>query len=287
MKKNRQEKQVAVYQKGKVPREVLTLKKDATFEKVASNDVAITRMTLGSQGIDGLHTSKGSIQEYANSELRWPESICTYKRMSLDPTVAAVNNFYNMMIGRAQFKFIPPDYNDDTPFDPDGKDYTEEDVKAAALFLNYCMSNMEGQTWKQFISGIGTYRLYGFSIAEKVWTTVTVGKYKGRKKWKTLAPRSQETVESWVWDKKDPDRLTGVVQKPRALDVERYGVQSAMAVSSKEQRTIDRSKIILFRFDPVKNNPQGTSPLDGCWEAWKYLQLVREYQAIGVAKDMG
>ena len=251
----------------KVPRETLKLKPNV--EKVASNDTGVSRMVMGSQGVDGLRTVNGAIAEQCHTELRWPHSISTYKQMSLDPTISAVNNFYNMMIARAEFKFEAPE------------GASEESV-AATEFLNYCMHNMEGQTWQQFISGIGTYRLFGFSIAEKVWTTVRSGKYKGRLKWKTLAQRSQDTVKEWTWDKNNPDKLTGVIQHSLVMDTARYKHSE-----NKVERKIDRSKIILFRFDPKKNNPQGTSPLDGCWIAWKYLQLVREYQAIGVAKDLG
>jgi len=281
MPRKRRERQVAVYKKGSVPRGTLSL------EKAASNDQAVSRMQLGAQGYDGLRSNYGRLDEFAHAELRWPESICTYKKMSLDPTVSAVNNFYNMMIARAEFEFKAPVYSDEKPFNPEGKNYTQEDVEKAVDFLNYCMSNMQDQTWQQFISGIGTYRIYGFSIAEKLWTTVKNGKYKGRKKWKSLAQRSQETVEAWRWDKTDPDKLSGVVQRPTSFDVERYGTKYSETKASRDQRTIDRGKFLLFRFDPQKNSPQGTSPLNGCWEAWKYLQLVREYQAIGVAKDLG
>lgn len=269
-----------------------------TMEKVASNDVSITRMQLGSQGHDGLRTNYGHVLEHAIIELRWPEAICTYSKMALDPTIAAVNNFYNMMISRAEFKFEAPVLSYDEykeGYEDEGLESLSEaefeaqmkKSKAAARYLNYCKNNMQGQTWNQFISGIGTYRIYGFSIAEKVWTTVPRGKYKGRKKWKSLSQRAQFTVDKWKWDKKDPEKLTGVVQRPTAFDVDRYGTQYSGDHSSEKQRTIDRNKFILFRFDPKVNNPQGTSPLDGCWEAWKYLQLVREYQAIGVAKDLG
>lgn len=243
------------------------------LDKVSSNDQSISRMVLGAQGIDGLKTVNGSIQEHCHRELRWPNSIATYKSMSLDPTVAAVNNFYNMMIARAEFKFVAPKQEDGT---------VKPDVQDATDFLNWCMLNMDDQTWQQFISGIGTYRTFGFSLAEKLWTTVKTGKYKGKKKWKSLAHRSQETVERWEWSKSDPDKLTGVVQKAQCVDTERYG-----HTLRNPERKIDRGKLLLFRFDPKNNNPQGTSPLDGCWEAWKYLNLVREYQAVGVAKDMG
>lgn len=265
----------------KAPREKLTL------DKASSQDLGVSRMTLGAKGYDGLKSNYGKINESANAELSWPASICTYNRMSLDPTIAAVQNFYNMMISRAEFDFSVPEYTEDNPFNPEGKSYTQEDVIESAKYLNYCMSNLQGQTWQQFISGIGTYRIFGFSVAEKVWTTVKSGKYKGRKKWKSLSQRSQETIEAWSWDKTDPDLLSGVIQKASCFDVDRYGTSYSQGKASREDRTIPRGKFLLFRFDPKNNNPQGTSPLNGCWEAWKYLQLVREYQAVGVAKDLG
>ncbi|MCP4392705.1 MAG: hypothetical protein GY804_00265 [Alphaproteobacteria bacterium] len=259
-------KEIPVHIKGKV-RQTLSL------EKKSSNDVGVSRLALGAKGYDGLRTVHGRVVEHLHPELRWPLSIITYRAMELDPTIAAINNFYDMMISRADFKFVAPVQEDGT---------VKAEVQAATDFLNYCMINMEDQTWQQFISGVGTYRIYGFSIAEKVWTTVKRGKYKGRLKWKALAQRSQETVKEWRWDKNNPDLLTGVIQRSEAMDATRY-----KQADFKGEREIDRSKFILFRFDPKKNNPQGTSPLDGAWKAWKYLNLVQEYQAVGIAKDLG
>jgi len=253
-------KSVAVYHKPK--RETLSL------EKKASNDVPVSRLQMGAQGYDGLRTMNGAITENCHYDLKWPQCINTYQQMALDPTVAAVLNFYNMMIARATFQFEAPANASD-------------EVKAATEYLNYCMTNMEDQTWQQFLSSVGTYRVFGFSIAEKLWTTVTNGKYKGKLKWKRLAPRSQDTVDHWEWDRVDPERLTGVVQKVTNLDNKRYN----NAIGGTEKK-IDRNKFLLFRFDPKKDNPQGSSPLDGCYIAWKYLCAVREYQAIGIAKDM-
>ncbi len=266
-------KEIPVHSKGKIPREKLTL------DKKASNNIGVSRMVLGAQGIDGLRTVHGKVNEHLHPELRWPVSIVTYRAMSLDPTIAAVNNFYDMMIARADFKFVAPNKKDE---DGDDTGSPKPEVQAATDFLNFCMVNMEDQTWQQFITGIGTYRVYGFSIAEKVWTTVKSGKHKGRLKWKALAQRSQETIWRWTWDRNNPDQLTGVIQRSEVMDMERYKPDQV-----KPERKIDRSKFILFRFDPKKNNPQGTSPLDGAWKAWKYLNLVQEYQAVGIAKDLG
>ena len=66
-----------------------------------------------------------------------------------------VINFYDMMISRADFKFV-------APIQENGE--VKPEVQAATDFLNFCMVNMEDQTWQQFIAGIGTYRIYGFSI---------------------------------------------------------------------------------------------------------------------------
>lgn len=260
-------KDIPVHLKGKVPREKLSL------DKKASNQVGVSRLTLGAQGIDGLRSIHGRIVEHFHPELRWPLSILTYKAMELDPTIAAVNNFYDMMVARADFKFV-------APIQEDGS--VKPEVKEATDFLNFCMLNMEDQTWQQFITGIGTYRIFGFSIAEKVWTTVKRGKYKGRLKWKSLAQRAQETIKEWRWDKNDPDQLSAVIQRAEAIDATRYKGSDFIG-----ERKIDRNKFILFRFDPKKNNPQGTSPLNGAWKAWKYLNLVQEYQAVGIAKDLG
>ena len=260
-------KEIPVHIKEKAPRKKLSL------DKKASNDIGISRMALGAQGIDGLRTVHGRIIENLHPELRWPVSIITYKTMALDSTVAAVNSFYDMMIARADFHFTAPIQEDGT---------VKPEVQAATDYLNFCMVNMEDQTWQQFITGIGTYRVFGFSIAEKVWTTVKRGKYKGRLKWKSLAQRAQETIKEWRWDRNDPDQLTGVIQRSEVMDATRY-----KDADFRGEREIDRSKFILFRFDPKKNSPQGTSPLNGAWKAWKYLNLVQEYQAVGIAKDLG
>ena len=177
MPKKQKVKHVAVhYKETKKDREILSL------NKKASVDVGVSRMVLGAQGIDGLRTVNGTIAEQCNTELMFPNNIQTYKAMSFDPTIAAVNNFYNMMMARAEFKFIPPE------------DASEKSI-AATAYLNYCKDNMDDQTWSEFISGIGTYRIFGYSIAEKVWTTVKSGQYKGKLKWKSLAQRSQDTIK--------------------------------------------------------------------------------------------
>ena len=47
------------------------------------------RIKLGEQGYTGLQVSNGQIYEEANRELRWPNSIKTFKKMSRDATISA------------------------------------------------------------------------------------------------------------------------------------------------------------------------------------------------------
>jgi hypothetical protein len=54
-----------------------------------TGDGVVPRIKLGEQGYTGLQVSNGQIYEEANRELRWPNSIKTFKKMSRDATISA------------------------------------------------------------------------------------------------------------------------------------------------------------------------------------------------------
>lgn len=240
----------------------------------AISSAAIRGLQLGERGSVGLAQIGGYIFEEMRRELRFPESLRTYKRMSYDPTIKSANNVLDIMIGRVDWEFQVP------------KD-ASEDAKDAAEFLNWCMDNMEGQTWGEFINEVGSYRQYGFHVAEKVYTRVRRGQYQGRYKWQHLPTRSQDTITRWQFSE-DGRQLTGVVQTPSSF---RTGTTSpparATATGIVGDIPISRRKFLLFRYDPKRNNPEGISPLAGCYIPWKVKTIIEEYEAVGVAKDLG
>lgn len=241
------------------------------LEKSASDSISISRLPFGEIGYSGLKTdTNGVIREQCHSDLRWPSCIQTYKSMSLDSTIRSANNIYDLMISRTNFRFQSPEG-------------ASESSLAASKYLNWCMDNMDGQTWLEFISEVNSLRIYGFHVAEKVYTKVEDGEYAGKLKWAKLATRAQDTIKGWRWDKNGQD-LTHVVQDLGSIyDRNRYSLKYA----GKTEVPIERKKFLLFRFDPKKDNPQGTSPLDGCYISWKYKTMIEDYQAVGVSKDLG
>lgn len=234
------------------------------IEKKDSKGLAVSRLPLGPQGFSGLKTVSGYIYEELKKDLRFPKAAKTFQEMSYDPTIKAANNLLDMTIGRVDWQFKV-------------RDEAPENAKRATEFLNWCMRNMEELDWKEFINEVGSYRIYGYHIAEKVYTQVKTGKWAGRIKWADLPSRAQSTIHKWEFNQ-DGRKLTGVEQLPPAI----YN----RPVFTHPVR-IDRKKFMLFRYDVKNNNPEGTSPLKGCYIPWKYKALVEEYEAVGVAKDLG
>jgi len=231
----------------------------------------IASVVKSEQGYIGLNHINGIVLEEARKELRWPQSVKTYKKMMYDPTIAAANNVIDIMLGRVNWKFVPPD---------------KKNKKAvqAADFLNWCMNNMQDQTWSEFINEVGSYRIYGYHISEKVYGRVKEGKYEGSYHWRKLATRSQDTVYKWLFDNNGRE-LIGFEQSLTQLTNAAQGMP--LKGVSGGVIPIPRNKFMLFRYGTRRSNPEGASLLNGAYIPWKFKSIIEEYEAVGVAKDLG
>lgn len=231
---------------------------------------SIPRIKLGEIGYTGLHISNGQILEEAKRELRFPECVRTYKNMAMDTTLSSAISLYEMMVGKVDWKCVPPD--DATP--------TE---KQRAEFINSCMGDME-HTWFDFISEVTSCFTYGFSVHEKVYRRRMRrfgSKYNdGLVGLRKLPIRSQDTIEKWLYADNARD-LIGVEQ---SLE----GVIDYYRIDAKGRTTVEipREKFLLFRCNTKKDNPEGTSPLKSCYTSWKWRTLLEEHEAIGVSREM-
>lgn len=233
-------------------------------------------ITMGETGYTGLLTLSGSVMEECSHELRWPEAINTYKRMAKDGAIAPALELVEMMIARVPWTVkIPEGY--------------EEQLKDKANFVRQCINDME-EDFQSFIKQVVSYNRYGFSVHEKVYRIrlkENGSKYNdGLVGIKKLPIRSQDSIERWYW-KNSGRELAGCVQS-----VITPGIESSngwdFAVTNSTPRTlkkIPRKKFLLFRNNPLKDAPCGTSPLNGAWQAWKYKQAYQESEAIAVAQD--
>lgn len=233
-------------------------------------------ITMGETAYSGLLTLGGQILEECSHELRWPEAINTYKRMAKDGAIAPALELVEMMIARVPWTVkIPEGY--------------EEQLKEKANFVRQCISDMD-EDFQSFIKQAVSYNRYGFSVHEKVFRYRL--KEKGSKYndgligIKKLPIRSQDSISKWYW-KNSGRELAGCIQNVMLPGTESLNGWDFVSTSSGQtmEKKIPRKKFLLFRNNPLKDSPVGTSPLNGAWQAWKYKQAYQESEAIAVAQD--
>lgn len=244
---------------------------DSSPSLTQGSESAIPRMRLGQQSYNGLFTLGGTILEECEQELRWPQAILTYKKMAKDATIAPALGVVEMAIARVPWSVrIPEGY--------------EDALASKAEFLRQCMNDME-HSWGSFIRQTSTFNRYGFAPVEKVYRR----RYKrngskyddGLVGIASLPLIAQETVSSWQWEDKGR-KLSGLLQ----WVVEPSGKDQVQKSSAWKEEKIDRRKFMLFRNNPLKDNPEGESPLKACWIAWKYKTELEKFEGTGVATDV-
>lgn len=247
--------------------------------KAGTND--IPSLAYGEQGFSGPTILGGKVLEECSHELRWPECVNTYKRMAKDGAIAPALELVEMMIARVPWTVkVPEGY--------------ETILKKEANYLRQVKDDME-HSWDSAIKQIVSFNRYGFACVEKVYGFRE--KAKGSKyddgliRVRKLALRPQDTIESWKTKNNGRD-LAGFYQyvilpTNSPLDGNDFvnGGSTANLSLTPVTKFIKRSKFLHFRNAPLKNNPEGTSPLNGAWQAWKYKQAYQESEAIAVAQD--
>ena len=147
----------------------------------------------------------------------------------------------------------------------------------AAEFVESCLYDMSS-TWTDTISEILSFLTYGWSVHEIVYK-----RRMGRKKdprleskyndgligWQKLPIRAQESLYEWEFD--DRDNLTAFVQMP-APD---YNVIR-----------IPSEKILLFRTESNKDNPEGRSILRNAYKLYYHKKRIQEIEGIGIERDL-
>lgn len=229
------------------------------------------RFKLGESGYLGLNIFDGVTKDELKKELNFPRSIDTFKQMSYHSTVNAALTLYSNLIGKVQWKFLPP------------PDATEEE-KNQAKIINEMMNDME-HTWGEFIGDVMSAQVFGFSVHEKVFRRrlkESGSKYNdGLIAWKKLPIRNQETIDKFIFSD-DGNEIKGVKQDLTLVHdmYNRY--------SSRVDKTVvlPRSKFLHFRVGRHKGDPYGKSPLRDAYLAWRYLTIVEEIESNGVAKDL-
>jgi hypothetical protein len=240
--------------------------------KKATLDDTPERFKLSEAGYLGLNVFNGVSNDELKKELNFPHSIKTYKNMTYHSTINASLTLFDNLIGKVQWTFKAP------------KDATEEEKRQAEI-INQMMHDMQDQTWQEFISEALSSNVFGFSVHEKVYrrrNNSNGSKYNDNLiGWKRLPIRNQETIEKFIFSENGNDVL-GVKQNLSSIS----DLYSRYSSRTNKEIILPRSKVLLFRAGKHKGDPFGKSMLRDAYLSWRFLTVIEEIEANGVAKDL-
>jgi hypothetical protein len=230
------------------------------------------RFKLSESGYLGLNVFSGVSNDELKRELNFPSSINTYKQMSYHGTINAALTLYENLVGKVDWSFKPI------------KDANTEEIRQAEM-INEMMHDLTDQNWSEFISEAMSANMYGFSVQEKVYRRrlkANGSKYNdGVIGWKKLPIRNQETIEKFIFSE-DGNEVKGVKQNLSAVS----DVYNRYSSRVNNEVILPRSKVMLFRAGKHKGDPFGKSMLRDAYLAWRFLSVIEEIEANGVAKDL-
>lgn len=224
-------------------------------------------------GSVGNYKPKSLLFSDITRDLDFPKSIETFRDMSDDITIASAISAVQVVSSRIPI-FVQA-YNE-----------TEEHKKKKE-FLEQCLSDME-HSLQDFIKQAMTFRIYGFSISEKVY------RYRRKKKGskfddnkigiKKLAFRPQHTISDFKMSDDGRDFL-GVVQDNHLI-TNRLRERMIPLKDKEEEFFIPKNRILMFVADNTTGMPYGRSPLVSCYQTWRDLQKIQDLEYVAMSKNL-
>ena len=216
-------------------------------------------------GATGLTQFAGIIHEEWLWRLRGQSGMRIYKEMrDNDATIGAVVWLIQSLIRQAKWEVEPaPDSG------PEGE--------AEAEFYATVMEDME-TSWPDLVSEILSMVWFGYSLFELLYKT-REGESSDPKKnsrfddgrvgIRDVSIRAQETIHRWEFD--DEGALLGAWQ---------------VALPDLTPEFLPSPKLVHFRTEVAKNNPEGRSFLRNAFVSWAQLKRIEESEAIGIEREL-
>ena len=215
-------------------------------------------------GRTGQQRYGGVFYEEFLPELRGQRGIRAYKEMSEnDDIIGAILFAVKMLIRNVHWGV-----------QPGGMEEIDEEC---AAFVESCLYDME-DSWTGTLSEILSFLVYGWSAHEIVYKRrmgrnrdVRLGSKHsdGLIGWQKLPIRAQDTLYQWEYG--GNDELHGMTQMPPPD----FGFI-----------TIPIEKLLLFRTEIRKGNPEGRSVLRNAYRSWFFKKRFQEIEGIGIERDL-
>lgn len=251
----------------------------------SSSKKSVTTAKLKTEaGQPRLINSAYFVNQTKRKDLQMPQSLYTYDCMAEDDAVYSSIDLTNLHVVTAL-------YNGQF----EGKRGSKKS-KVAAEVLNYLIRNMSYGTWLDTCNNAVTDLQYGFSLLNIVLEKRNYGQYKGAMCIKKLAPRDQKTVYAWLFDENYREVL-GFVQRPnikntnaQLSDFNLQGITLPNITGNLYDQkfpVLRNEQLLHFKYNATNNNPQGDTPLNHCYKAWKEKTMIEQFEIIGVTKGLG
>ena len=224
------------------------------------------KSSVSELGVTGVKIFGGMVSEEFLRQLTGLRGTRVYREMTdNDATIGSMLFAIDKLLRNVEWKVEPADQ-------------TQEALDAAE-FVDQCRNDME-QTWAEFLSEILSFLSFGFSVHEIVYkvrggleTSDLSKKSKfedGKIGWRKFPIRAQETIWRWNLDPENPNYIQSVEQLPPLGG----------------SVTIPMDKVLLFRTESRKDNPQGRSVLRNAYRAWYFKKRIEELEGIGIERDL-
>lgn len=238
----------------------------------ADEGASLPRIKLSETGISALKTHSGKIYEEANVHFRYPYMLKVVSEMKYSPPVSIALGAINTLMNRSEVTVEPVS----------GETATE---KVRREYLLSVLHDMDS-SWQATMQGISTYKEYGHQVSEMVFRRRLKrngSKYDdGLVGLAGLKNRPQSSIARWNFDETGR-KLVSVSQSVAGVENQQR-FQSLL--NEQGHIEIPREKFILFRADPVDDNPEGVSILRSAYLAYKQLTLLTDLMMTGVSKDI-
>lgn len=217
-------------------------------------------------GRTGLKNYSGIVNEEFLEQLKHEKGTRMYREMAEnDAIIGAILYAIKTLVRQVDWRI---DAAEDT-----------DDARAVADFVSECLFEDMDRTWTDTLSEILSFLVYGFSVHEITYKIrrgpdeelkTRRSKFSdGRIGWRGFPIRAQDTIYSWDLD---PDG-----------DVQGF---TQLAPPDFSRRYIPAEKILHFRTESHKNNPEGRSLLRNAFLSYYYKKKLITYESIGVARDL-
>lgn len=215
-------------------------------------------------GTPGLRQYSGFIREEFLRTLQGREGAKAYREMiDNDATVGAVLFAIKQTMRKVDWRVDPPD---DTTAAAD-----------AAEFVDSLRDDMEC-TWQDFLLEALSMLGFGYAPMEKVYKRrsgrtgdpTTTSKFDdGMIGLRKISLRGQDTILRWLIDQ-NTNELLGLTQQPWT------GTMVDIPIA----------KLVIFRPESYKENPEGRSVLRTAYRAYYMKKRIEDIEAIGIERDL-